>query len=235
MSCLIDHEAIATASCGQRKYAHLPGQLAVTIAPEIAYSFTNTGRFVDTYFGGGGTHITMWTYDGTNLTGVDIPVTFYDATTPATQQGTSVRPRSSSTLATVESINFVQVYEIDPTTETQKGFVSFGTPGQDYTQPAAVMLDSGSVLVSYSVSSTSLFPSIGAIEVNPDMSLSAQQQVQFGNGVEDEAPGECANCARYGDFASAVLDPNNHQVASVDNEYTTANNQWNTWLNPITG
>ena len=87
--------------------------------------------------------------------------------------------------------------------------------------PSAAVDNQGNLAVSYSVSSTSVFPSIryAGRDFNVPGGLTGEQTLFAGTGPQADQPGQTSNGSRWGDYQSLVIDPTDDCTFWTTNEY----------------
>lgn len=87
--------------------------------------------------------------------------------------------------------------------------------------PSAALDNQGNLAVSYSVSSTTVFPSIryAGRDFNIPGGLTGEQTLFAGTGVQADTAGSTSNGSRWGDYQSLVVDPTDDCTFWTTNQY----------------
>jgi hypothetical protein len=87
--------------------------------------------------------------------------------------------------------------------------------------PSAAVDNQGNLAVSYSVSSTTVFPSIryAGRDFNVPGGLTGEQTLFAGTGPQADQPGQTSGGNRWGDYQSLVLDPSDDCTFWTTNQY----------------
>jgi hypothetical protein len=87
--------------------------------------------------------------------------------------------------------------------------------------PSAALDNQGNLAVSYSVSSTTVFPSIryAGRDFNVPGGLTGEQTLFAGTGPQADQPGQTSGGNRWGDYQSLVIDPSDDCTFWTNNQY----------------
>ena len=87
--------------------------------------------------------------------------------------------------------------------------------------PSAALDNQGNLAVSYSVSSTTVFPSIryAGRDFNVPGGLTGEQTLFAGTGPQADQPGQTSGGNRWGDYQSLVIDPSDDCTFWTTNQY----------------
>jgi hypothetical protein len=141
----------------------------------------------------------------------------------------TVNAASSGTHA---AIRWYDVTNVDNTTDSTPTLVQQGTYSPDAANRwmgSAAMDSAGDIAIGYSVSSSSIYPSIryaGRVPSDPVGTLEAEATLKAGGGSQTHSS------SRWGDYSSLVVDPQDGCTFWYTNEYysATASYSWKTWI-----
>lgn len=229
---------------------------AFTIAPAEQEDSTGTAYLVDSY-SGGGCHLTLWTMTGQNvlstnlgLSGQQISTQCYDTPVPAKQKGSTMTVDAwDSRIAQAELRNGVLSaslagrhdwgcdgnddvafwFNITASSGVVTSQGSFGYPCTHYFFPAMMPLSTGGWVVVYAISSGNDYPGVAALGfTSAGVANSPGLLFGVGAGPYTASSDRCTNCARWGDFQSARVDPNDGTKAWGVGEWARSGGTWST-------
>jgi hypothetical protein len=118
-------------------------------------------------------------------------------------------------------LRLVKVSTSGSTPTVQQDFDG-GTSGLDYYYPAVTLDGSGNIFIAFSVSSPTLNPSAGAVDIRASSPSRFENVISLASGL---GPHLDANTAknRWGDYSGAAPDPINPAMVWVAAEYQTGN------------
>jgi hypothetical protein len=236
-------------------------QLGFHIAPITDASTTgHTNDFVDSY-PDGGSHVSFFTYDGSQLRGFQVDTPSYDSPSSAAQQGSGAHIDTGESdikqavrwgdgddevhvaitsnhdwgNGNVNSTVLWLSMDLDIGGPETLQSLQFGYPGYWYFYPSVVPDKAGNALFNFSLSG-GIYPADGVASL-PFNSFQISGTTYYPGGGAATA-GESKNCTsspcyRYGDFTSVAQDPTDHTHAYVTGELQGANNQWQTVIGQI--
>jgi hypothetical protein len=131
-------------------------------------------------------------------------------------------PPGDSTMRSCLKLVKVATNAITPAVQED---ISAGASGFDYYYPAVSLDGSGDLFIAYSVSSSSLFPTAGAVDIPASAPSTFENAMLLAAGVGSYSG------KRWGDYSAAAPDPSNPGAVWVTAEYqasATAGSDWGT-------
>ena len=107
-----------------------------------------------------------------------------------------------------------------------------GSPGADVYYPAVSVDSAGDMFAVYTVSSTSMYPSVGVIAAQAGPSgytLLSPTTVQSGQGLYSYGSCLTSGPCRWGDYSGVAVDPANASNLWMTGEYSAATSVGNNW------
>jgi hypothetical protein len=232
-------------------------QPAFAIAPAHQDESASAAYLIDSY-SNGGCNMTLFTMTGNSvqdsslsMAGRKISTQCYSGTVTAQQKGSSITvDAGSSSISQAELRNglvsvmltskynwncdgdddVIDWFNINPTSGNVASQGSVGYPCYYYYYPSMAMQANGSFVVSYAYSSTGAYPSAATFGYSPSGGYGTNLTFGGGLGPYTTRSSNCGNCARWGDYSSARIDPSNGNQIWVVGEWSSASNTWNTQI-----
>jgi len=129
--------------------------------------------------------------------------------------------------ALASCVQWYQLGNLDgATTLLEQGFVNNATnPGRYRYFPSMAVDSSGSVVLGYGYSSTSEYAGVAITTISQSGEVGPESVLRLGQATFAST--------RYGDYASAAVDPTDNLTIWQEQEYAKGSDTWGTWISAI--